>query len=62
MLIESTLSEYQNFLLELENYYPVISGVKIQESTETDSDKKSAEEMMNKYKCLQYYTMFDWED
>lgn len=55
-------SEYQNFLLELENYYPVISGVKIQESAETDSDKKSAEEMMNKYKCLQYYTMFDWED
>lgn len=54
--------EYQNFLLELENYYPVISGVKIQESAETDSDKKSAEEMMNKYKCLQYYTMFDWED
>lgn len=55
-------SEYQNFLLELENYYPVISGVKIQKSAETDSDKKSAEEMMNKYKCLQYYTMFDWED
>lgn len=55
-------SEYQNFLLELENYYPVISGVKIQESAEADSDKKSAEEMMNKYKCLQYYTMFDWED
>lgn len=55
-------SEYQNFLLELENYYSVISGVKIQESAETDSDKKSAEEMMNKYKCLQYYTMFDWED
>ena len=55
-------SEYQNFLLELKNYYPVISGVKIQESAETDSDKKSAEEMMNKYKCLQYYTMFDWED
>ena len=55
-------SEYQNFLLELENYYPVISGVKIQESAETDSDKKYAEEMMNKYKCLQYYTMFDWED
>lgn len=55
-------SEYQNFLLELENYYPVISGVKIQENAEADSDKKSAEEMMNKYKCLQYYTMFDWED
>lgn len=53
-------SAYQNFLLELENYYPIISAVRTEENMETD--EKLREELLYKYKCLEYYNLFDWED
>lgn len=45
-------SDYQNFLLELEKYYPVISSVNITENEEN-------EHMMELYKKIQYYKLFD---
>lgn len=48
--------EYQNFLLQLETEFPIVSAVRI-ESTE-DAD----EELLEKYKKLQYYMLFDWEE
>ena len=53
-------SSYQNFLLELENYYPVISAARTEENMDTDESLR--EEMLYKYKCLEYYNLFDWED
>ena len=43
-------SDYQNFLLELQKDYPIIS-----EDVKADTD----EEMLKKYKILQYYRLFD---
>ncbi len=53
-------SAYQNFLLELEEYYPVISVARTEENMEADDELRN--EMLYKYKCLQYYNLFDWED
>lgn len=46
-------SSYQNFLLELEEYYPVISTMKLEEAKEDDKD------LLNAYQKLQYYQLFD---
>ena len=53
-------SPYQNFLLELEDYYPVISAARTEEDMDTDETLR--EELLYKYKCLEYYNLFDWED
>ncbi|WP_455719219.1 LTA synthase family protein [Agathobacter sp.] len=65
-------SDYQNFLLDLEQEYPIISAVRTETSdTYTDSgaseNKKNpkktvSDDMLNDYKILQYYRLFDWED
>lgn len=73
-------SDYQNFLLELEEEYPIISSVRTEvkedASEETSDDKTNdksdstsgnnkddtAEDMLDNYKILQYYRLFDWED
>ena len=47
-------SAYQNFLLELEETYPVITAV----STECE---KENEELLLNYRRLQYYQLFDWK-
>ncbi len=47
-------SAYQNFLLELEQYYPVYSAV-YSECVEEN------EELLTDYQKLQYYQLFDWE-
>ena len=47
-------SDYQNFLLELQKDYPIISAIRT-EDVKTDTD----EEMLKKYKILQYYRLFD---
>ena len=41
---------YQNFLLELQKDYPIISAIRT-EDVKADTD----EEMLKKYKILQYY-------
>ena len=47
-------SDYQNFLLELQKAYPIISAIRT-EDVKADTD----EEMLKKYKILQYYRLFD---
>lgn len=47
-------SEYQNFLLALEQYYPVYSAV----YTECGEEN---EELLLDYRKLQYYQLFDWK-
>ena len=47
-------SDYQNFLLELQKDYPIISAVRTEDKKE-DTDEK----MLKNYKILQYYRLFD---
>ena len=47
-------SDYQNFLLELQKDYPIISAIRT-EDVKADTD----EETLKKYKILQYYRLFD---
>lgn len=56
-------SAYQNFLLDLEQTYPVISSVKLEEASGSgkDSDEADNEELLDTYQALQYYRLFDWE-
>ena len=48
--------EYQNFLLQLETEFPIVSAVR------TESAEDADEELLEKYKKLQYYMLFDWEE
>ena len=48
--------EYQNFLLQLETEFPIVSAVR------TESTEDADEELLEKYKKLQYYMLFDWEE
>ncbi len=48
-------SVYQDFLMELQENYPVISSV----YTKTNSQN---EELLLTYEKLQYYQLFDWEE
>ena len=47
------LYDYQNFLTELKQYYPILSASKC--------IGEGPEEMINDYKKLQYYLLFDWK-
>ena len=46
-------SAYHNFLLELEEYYPIYSAVRTECSRES-------EELLSDYRILQYYLLFDY--
>lgn len=48
--------EYQNFLLQLETEFPIVSAVR------TESAEDADEELLEKYKKLHYYMLFDWEE
>lgn len=50
------LSDYDNFLMELKEAYPVISAVRTEESSDTTDDS-----LLDEYRELQYYRMFDYE-
>ena len=54
-------SDYQNFLLELEKQYPIISAVRTEKADDLTEDKKS-DDMLDEYRILQYYRLFDWEE
>ena len=49
-------NDYQSFLLKLKEEYPIISAVR------TDKTSGKTSDMLNDYKLLQYYRLFDWED
>lgn len=62
-------NDYQSFLLKLQEEYPVISAVRTDKAADktldkaTGSKKNQADsDMLNDYKILQYYRLFDWED
>ena len=73
-------NDYQSFLLNLKEEYPIISVVRTDKTAgktanntsdkvsnksdkATGSKKKQADsDMLNEYKILQYYRLFDWED
>lgn len=59
------LSDYQNYLLELEKTYPVISAarvVKSDDGTWTETDRASEKKGLLEYQKLQYYRLFDWKN
>ena len=49
-------NDYQSCLLKLKEEYPIISAVR------TDKTAGKTSDMLNDYKLLQYYRLFDWED
>ena len=69
-------NDYQSFLLKLKEEYPIISAVRTDKTANKTSDKVSNKsdkatgskkkqadsDMLNEYKILQYYRLFDWED
>lgn len=69
-------NDYQSFLLKLQEEYPIISAVRTDKTADktldkesnksdkaTGSKKKQADsDMLNDYKLLQYYRLFEWED
>lgn len=68
-------NDYQSFLLKLQEEYPVISAVRTDKTVDKTLDKASNKsdkatgskknqadsDMLNNYKILQYYRLFDWE-
>lgn len=69
-------NDYQSFLLKLQEEYPIISAVRTDKTADKTLDKASNKsdkatgsknkqadsDMLNDYKFLQYYRLFDWED
>lgn len=69
-------NDYQSFLLKLQEEYPIISAVRTDKTVGKTLDKASNKsdkatgsknkqadsDMLNDYKLLQYYRLFDWED
>ena len=64
-------NDYQSFLLKLQEEYPVISAVRTDKTADKASNKsdkatgskknQTDSDMLNNYKILQYYRLFDWE-
>jgi len=54
-ILDLPTTDYQNFLLQLQADYPIISSAR-----RVDSENADAEQI-NTYKKLQYYMLFDWE-
>lgn len=53
------LSPYQNFLSSLEQHYPVISSIRVEDSKGNSSTIKEQKESLLDYETLQYYQLFD---
>lgn len=52
-------TDYQNYLLELEETYPVISAMRVKKADGTDTNVLSEREGLAEYQSLQYYQLFD---
>lgn len=55
-------SAYQNFLLELEESYPVISTVRSTDASGNEESLPGESEAVNLYRKLQYYQIFDQKE
>lgn len=53
---------YQNFLMDLEKKYPVISSMQVQLADGTVSSAAAEEEGLRLYQSIQYYYLFDNEE
>lgn len=60
-------TSYQNYLLELQEQYPIISAVRVQrkntsrgDTMETNVDEET--KGLLQYRQLQYYQLFDWKE
>lgn len=53
---------YQNYLLELEKEYPVISAMQVQTTDKTISNADTEQEGLRLYQSIQYYYLFDYEE
>jgi phosphoglycerol transferase MdoB-like AlkP superfamily enzyme len=49
------LYDYQNFLTELEQAYPILSAARMEENGD------GQEKLLSDYRKLQYYLLFDWK-
>lgn len=54
-LLNMPTNEYQNYLLELEKKFPIISTARQEWSAD------ASKEQLKEYQRLQYYNLFDWE-
>lgn len=52
-------TDYQNYLLELEEVYPVISAMRVKKADGTDTNAVKEKEGLEEYQKLQYYQLFD---
>lgn len=52
-------SAYQNYLLDFEKDYPVISAVRVEKSDGTETNSKEEKKGLLPYQQLQYYRLFD---
>lgn len=52
-------TDYQNYLLELEKKYPVISAMRVKKADGTDTNALAEKEGLAEYQSLQYYQLFD---
>ena len=60
------LSDYQNYLLELEKTYPVVSASRVVKENAQgkweETDRTSEKKGLLEYQRLQYYRLFDWKN
>lgn len=55
-------STYQNFLLALKEEYPIVSAVRMVNSEGMENPSLEETEILDTYRKLQYYQLFDWEE
>lgn len=52
---------YENYLLDLQENYPVISAMRVLKKDGTDTNISETKKELNEYQSLQYYQLFDWQ-
>lgn len=55
------LNEYQSYLMELKQEYPVVSAVRTVKADGTETTVKEEQENFSVYRRLQYYQLFDYQ-
>jgi hypothetical protein len=55
-------SDYQNFLLEMKEKYPVFSAMRVVDAAGNETSAAEEKKETLNYRKLQYYRLFDWEE
>ena len=58
---ESGKDTSANYLLELQQNYPVISAMRVLTKDGLDTNSSSLKQELKDYQSLQYYQLFDWK-